>query len=241
MSNISCKVINNFSRYTIDLDGEVFDTSTSKYRKSWIGKNGYKAIDLFNDHGEYKKQYIHRLIGLAFIPIIDGKDIINHKDLNKLNNSIHNLEWCTQAENMQHASINNARHYSRMFSEEQYREYVNLLISNKVRTITELAETLDVPIVQLSVHMKEAAENMGILNDYIKTTKSRHADAMKLAGNKRRKEITLQMIDKDTNEVLRTFNNVTEAAKAINGRSGAIANVLSGRCKTGSGYKWKSI
>lgn len=48
---------------------------------------------------------LHRLIAINFIPKIEGKDIINHKDGNKQNNSIENLEWCNYYENNNH-SIN---------------------------------------------------------------------------------------------------------------------------------------
>jgi hypothetical protein len=58
--------------------------------------------------GERKKKnfYIHQLVGLAFIPNTENKPCINHIDGNKLNNHYANLEWCTIAENLAHASAN---------------------------------------------------------------------------------------------------------------------------------------
>lgn len=46
---------------------------------------------------------LHRLVAQAFLPKPKGKDFVNHKDGNKLNNHVSNLEWCTIAENNQHA------------------------------------------------------------------------------------------------------------------------------------------
>lgn len=71
--------------------------------KPSIDKNGYLRIKIEN-----KSYSLHRLIAINFIPKIEGKDIINHKDGNKQNNSIENLEWCNYYENNNH-SINRGK------------------------------------------------------------------------------------------------------------------------------------
>lgn len=59
---------------------------------------GYLRVQLSR-----KDFYIHRLVAEAFIPKVHGKEQINHKDMNKQNNCVDNLEWCTQLENNQHS------------------------------------------------------------------------------------------------------------------------------------------
>jgi hypothetical protein len=49
---------------------------------------------------------IHRLVANHFLEIITGKNFVNHKDGNKKNNNVKNLEWCTPKENGSHASKN---------------------------------------------------------------------------------------------------------------------------------------
>lgn len=64
--------------------------------------NGYERLCLYKN-GKQKQFLIHRLVALAFIEKEDGKDLVNHKDANKLNNNVDNLEWCTIKENNNHA------------------------------------------------------------------------------------------------------------------------------------------
>lgn len=56
-----------------------------------------------------KKKYIHRLVAEAFIKNENNYDIVNHKDGNKLNCSIDNLEWCSSSKNAKHAWENGLR------------------------------------------------------------------------------------------------------------------------------------
>lgn len=63
---------------------------------------GYLRVKLLKNKKEYPFT-IHRLVGLAFLPIIEGKTEINHIDGNKKNNNLSNLEWCNRSENMRHA------------------------------------------------------------------------------------------------------------------------------------------
>lgn len=64
----------------------------------WVEKTGYKAVYI-----KGKRYTIHRLVAEHFIDKVIGKNVVNHKDGNKLNNKFDNLEWCTQKENVQHA------------------------------------------------------------------------------------------------------------------------------------------
>jgi len=65
-------------------------------------KNGYKAIKIREKHF-----YIHRLLAQKFIKNFKNKPQVNHKDGNKLNNNLSNLEWVTCSEQIKHAYKNN--------------------------------------------------------------------------------------------------------------------------------------
>lgn len=107
MKTKTWKPIEGYEKYFISNTGEV---KSSKYKeerilKKQISTKGYYYISL-SKNGIVKKQHIHRLVAKTFIPNPDNKICVNHKDGNKLNNFIDNLEWNTYSENNQHAYDN---------------------------------------------------------------------------------------------------------------------------------------
>lgn len=76
-----------------------------KIIKPFISKFGYSRVTLWRS-GIPKKIHVHTIVALTFIPNPEGKPQVNHKDGNKLNNSVDNLEWNTASENAQHAYDN---------------------------------------------------------------------------------------------------------------------------------------
>lgn len=99
------KKIANYPNYLISKEGQVYSTKTNKIKLSQKNQNGYCRIELLNEN-EKKKFYIHRLVAEAYIPNPNNYNQVNHKDLNKHNNNVNNLEWCSEAMNMQHNADN---------------------------------------------------------------------------------------------------------------------------------------
>ena len=73
-------------------------TGKDKVLKQLKNPQGYLAATLYRD-GKSKKFLIHRLVAQAFLPNLDELPEINHKDENKKNNCVDNLEWCTSKYN----------------------------------------------------------------------------------------------------------------------------------------------
>lgn len=63
---------------------------------------GYPLVSLCKN-GVVKKQSVHRIVAIAFIPNPENKEQINHKDGNRANPSVNNLEWVTNTENQRHS------------------------------------------------------------------------------------------------------------------------------------------
>ena len=74
----------------------------NKIMKQTPNYKGYLEIS-FCVKGKDKKFKVHRLVAMAFIPNIDNKPLVNHKNGNKQDNIFSNLEWVTHGENLKHA------------------------------------------------------------------------------------------------------------------------------------------
>jgi hypothetical protein len=80
--------------------GGIRNKKTGNVLKGSVSKKGYKYVCL---NGVGSKR-LHRIVAEAFIPNPNGYTEVNHKNGNKLDNRIYNLEWCTHQQNMHHAT-----------------------------------------------------------------------------------------------------------------------------------------
>lgn len=108
LSSPDFKIIPNYSRYVVDIYGNVYSLNYNKTGKIKIMKQrknryGYMQVMLFDDNKKKKLLSVHRLVAISFIPFSEGKEYVNHIDGNKSNNHVSNLEWCTLSENTKHS------------------------------------------------------------------------------------------------------------------------------------------
>lgn len=95
--------------YKMSRDGIVLKNGRLKPMSQHLSTNGYINVRL-SKGGKTKTEGLHRLIALSFIDNPRNLPVVNHKDLNKLNNSIDNIEWCTQKYNLEHSvSLGNTK------------------------------------------------------------------------------------------------------------------------------------
>lgn len=105
--NCMQKRLKNFPMYLIDDDGNVFSEYTKKYLKTHLNNRGYVVCQLRDKNGKNCVALVHRLVAKTFIPnkLVEQLEV-NHKDGNKLNSNVNNLEWCTRKENIHHGIQN---------------------------------------------------------------------------------------------------------------------------------------
>lgn len=110
----------NETNYIIMENSNVVNINTEKVLKPFIPAScPYKSINIqLGSRGKYKTKLLHRLLGLGYIENIDNKPIINHKNGDKLDLELSNLEWSTFSENNKHAFDTGLKNPSYVKSED---------------------------------------------------------------------------------------------------------------------------
>jgi len=155
--NNDFKIIPNYSKYTIDIDGNVKSINGVIY-KIQISNFGYKRINIKDDNGEQHNLFIHRLVAITYIDNPNNYSVVHHIDGNKLNNNVNNLLWCSSQYNQ--LSINKPnqktasirKYYREVINQEYYdnekilQKYQKILNDlqeiNAISSINELNEML---------------------------------------------------------------------------------------------------
>lgn len=125
LENCNYKEINFPKGYYITDDGKLYSEKRKRFLKGEIIGSGYRRY-VISDQGKKFRFFAHRLVAEYFVPK-DKKEynIVNHKDLNKLNNHYTNLEWTDIAGNTQHAADSNK------FSIKRERKYYKENLPNE--------------------------------------------------------------------------------------------------------------
>ena len=92
-----------YPQYEISNYGRVRNKRTNTILKGSINNHGYVRFDLC-DNGKRVVRSGHRLVATHFLDMIEGLNCVNHKDGDKTNNHVSNLEWCDIKWNANHAS-----------------------------------------------------------------------------------------------------------------------------------------
>ena len=131
---------NTLDDYEITIDGRVINIHTGKPVKPQINGTGYYRVGIGK-----KLKFVHRLVAQKYLPNPDNLPQVNHKDGNKLNNHVDNLEWVSNRENSLHALRNG---WMRIEENHQFakldRESVSFIKSHPEMTRKELSEMFNI-------------------------------------------------------------------------------------------------
>jgi len=81
--------------YDVYEDGRIWSNKSNIFLKQRLDKDGYQTVGLWIKNVKRKTYSVHRLMGELFLPNFNNLPEIEHKDRNKLNNSLFNLKWET--------------------------------------------------------------------------------------------------------------------------------------------------
>lgn len=148
--------------YEVDQFGRVFGLDrivtvvdgNRTYKKPLSGKQmkqsmhdkGYKTVSLTKD-GKTKTMFVHRIVAEAFLPNPDNMPMVNHKDEDKTNNFIENLEWCTAE-------------YNRTYGKAVEKQAKKLRGRKSEKRVAVIQRSLDGEFMNWHSSIKEAAESV---------------------------------------------------------------------------------
>lgn len=205
-------------------------TLPEKIRIGHINKKlGYVMIGL-SVNNVSEQVYIHRLVAEAFIPNPNNLPMINHKDEDKTNNSLENLEWCTAKYNMSYSNVFGQAKNKNSKPVRQYDYDGNLI--KEYASSNEAARAIGIEGYCIAYCCQGRIGSVkGFLwkyadDDYIKKTHTR-------ARSRR-----IAQMDKQGN-VLKIWPSQKAAAAGTCSHASIIGGCCNGRRRSTNGYRWK--
>ncbi len=150
--------------YEISSDGKIYNIKRKKYLKNVLADR-YEIVLLYKNN-KRKRYYVHRLVADAFCEKQEGKDYVNHKDLDRTNNDFSNLEWVTAKENRIHY-VKSDKYKPNVLSEENIikikeRNYKKVLClkTNKIfESMSNFADYKNISLAQVSQKLNGTHNN----------------------------------------------------------------------------------
>jgi len=96
--------IKDYDNYEISICGQVRNSKTKRILKQRINKDGYYIINLYQN-SQPTTYTIHRIVATHFIPNLRNDECIDHKNNNRLDNTVSNLRWCNLFENQHNRQL----------------------------------------------------------------------------------------------------------------------------------------
>lgn len=215
--------------YQISSLGRVKNIKNGRIKKQIINKYGYLQVSLWKNN-KNKMKRVHRLVAEAFLnnPKPHIYDCINHKDENKLNNCVENLEWCDRKYNNNYGmhNLNIAKSHSKpvlqyTLNGEFVKEWESATAASKALGFPQSA------INWCCTKKKKYNSCKGFLWKY-------KNDDTPISFKNGKPVLKMDKIGNILNE----YKNITEASKENNILITSITNCLKGRSKTAGGFVW---
>ena len=127
MENEQWKTITGFPKYEVSDRGNIRVKETKYIMKPFRNEAGYLRISISNDTFKRKKFYVQRIVANEFLPNLENKPTINHKNNIRHDNRLCNLEWSTMSEQNIHKHKTNDKFEKRINIKAIWRLDINTL------------------------------------------------------------------------------------------------------------------
>lgn len=199
--------------------------------KQQIDSKGYPIVT-FTVLGKQKTVKVHRLVATAFIPNPDNLPQVNHKDGNKTNNKVSNLEWCTLEYNVIHAHKNHL--IPRRKTKPVYQFDLN---GNKIKKWKSMSfASKETGIVLSSIYnccIKKSSSAGGYFWSYDSVINKNE-----MSSKRYRIHRCVKQYDLDGNYIA-TYNSCAEAAKCVGTTQSSIYSCCTKTRRTAKNFIWE--
>ena len=222
-------VDNQVTDYFITEEGKCWSNKTNGFLKGQKSNSGYLNYNLTLPSGKKKRMYAHRLVAQYFIPNPDNLNEVNHKDGNKDNNNVNNLEWTTSSDNQRHALNLELRKYPHVYC---FDKNGNLLYEFK--NIAEAATRTGV--CRSMIQQETQKEQKSLTGGYYWSLDSELKNIVNYPNVGISKEVQCFLNGK----FYKTFPSANAAARwlGVNNHS-HIGECCRGKIKSYKGFTWK--
>lgn len=217
----------DYDNYVVYPDGQIYSFRTHKFLKSHES-GGYIKVSLQKD-GISKKFRIHRLVATVYLPNPKGLTDVNHKDRNKANNNVGNLEWISRRDNNLHAVKTGKKNTG--VDVYQFTKKGELV--GKYKSTSEASR-----LTRIS-----KSGILGVLNGKRIFCKGFYWSKIPKYDPRDHKGYGkhVEQICTDTGQIINTFKSILEAQRVTGIHNSTISGVCLGNRKSAGGYSWRYI
>jgi hypothetical protein len=90
------KLVSQYDNYMVSNIGNIWNSKTNCLINKFMSKHGYIFVYLYDSNNKRTIKFIHELVATEFLTPLDGCLVVSHKDNNKMNNNILNLEYVSK-------------------------------------------------------------------------------------------------------------------------------------------------
>ena len=213
-----------------------------RYLYGSVYSTGYVVVKL-RCNKKPKRYSMHRLVAEHFIPNPESLPIINHKDENKLNNCVDNLEWCTQKYNTNYGCARQraVKTFRKNYSKEVYQFDFNGNLVGKydsVTTAAKITHTRHSEVSSCCRMVEHCISANGFMWRY-----AEDCSGVKIPPYTIKPSSLTQRVAQYTLEgvYIKEFDSIGQAALETDTNRSSIGSCCTGRYKSANGFIWKYV